>query len=261
MVPPGSGPSAGVAPGNACRPDHRLHLNVAMVSLRFRNLCDVPLGTYTTPPAETSYSSFSAVMTSSPSMTMKDSASWWSVCIGGPALAGTMASTMERFPPVSAALSSHAHHQFDELERFSQVVVGASAEACDRVVEAARGGEHQDPAPRTGLGDAAAHIVAVNHRKVAIEDDDVGVIDRQPVQGDGDPPTPHFAGRWRWPRPPAPALAPPLTSSAASEPSRHAPHLVSIRLPSPRDDPRSGQTLGEYAICLNRHLCTDDTLD
>jgi hypothetical protein len=46
-----------------------------LVSLRFRNLCDVPLGTYTTPPAETSYSSFSAVITSSPSMTMKDSAS------------------------------------------------------------------------------------------------------------------------------------------------------------------------------------------
>jgi len=47
-----------------------------LVSLRLRNLCDVLLGTYTTPPAETSYSSFSAVIAGSPSMTRKGSASW-----------------------------------------------------------------------------------------------------------------------------------------------------------------------------------------
>jgi hypothetical protein len=44
------------------------------------------------------------------------------------------------------------------------------------------GGEHEDPGLGTGFDQRAAHIIPGHDRQVAVEDDDVVVVDRQPLE-------------------------------------------------------------------------------
>ena len=66
--------------------------------------------------------------------------------------------------------------QFVEVEGLAEVVVGAEVEPGDAVAQPARGGEHQDARGGVRGGQPPADLVAVHPREVAVEDDDVVVV-------------------------------------------------------------------------------------
>src|SRR5262249_37901975 len=77
-----------------------------------------------------------------------------------------------------------------EVERFGEIVVGATVEPVDEVVRGGRGGEHEDSAATAGVDDLGADLVAVQTRQVAVEHDHVVVVADRPgeprhtVEGD-----------------------------------------------------------------------------
>lgn len=102
----------------------------------------------------------------------------------------------------AAAQRPDAGHQLRELERLAQVVVGAEVEPGDPVLHGTGGGEHQDPGPGAGGDEPARHVVAVHPRQVAVQDDDVVVVQPQVGEGgvtavhrvDGEPGPPQSGG-------------------------------------------------------------------
>ena len=71
-----------------------------------------------------------------------------------------------------------ARDQLGERERLGQVVVGSEAQARHPVLDPGRRGQHQHPGPPALLDQRLAHPVAVHPGQVAVEHDDVVVVDR-----------------------------------------------------------------------------------
>jgi hypothetical protein len=77
---------------------------------------------------------------------------------------------------------SESEHEFAELERLAEVVVGAELEPGHLVVESVGGGEHQDRHAAAGGDDAFGDLVAGGAGDVAVEDGDVVGVDAQQFQ-------------------------------------------------------------------------------
>ena len=82
--------------------------------------------------------------------------------------------------------------ELHEVEGLGQVVIRAKVETFDPVLYRARGGQHKDAGGRPLGHEQAADLIAMDARQIAVEDDDVVLVDRQvterigAVQGDID---------------------------------------------------------------------------
>ena len=75
-----------------------------------------------------------------------------------------------------------AGDQLAQGKGLGQVVVGAEGEALHAVVECARGGKHEDAGGFLALRQAAADLVAVHARQVAVEENDLVAVDQRLLQ-------------------------------------------------------------------------------
>ena len=80
----------------------------------------------------------------------------------------------------SSALKTE--HEFLELERLREVVVGAELEPGGFVVEPVGSGEHKDRHAAAGGDDAFGDLVAGRSGNVSVEDGDVVGVDAQQLQ-------------------------------------------------------------------------------
>ena len=87
--------------------------------------------------------------------------------------AGDVEYRRHRRPVCPPAERVHSRDQLGERERLGQVVVGAETEAVDPVADARRGRQHDHPSGAARRDDLPAHVVAVHHRQVAVQDHDV----------------------------------------------------------------------------------------
>ena len=78
-----------------------------------------------------------------------------------------------RFASCEAA---NPEHEFVKVEGFGEVVVGAEPESADSVERSVRGGEHEHHDAIVMFDDRCADGVTVEAGKVAVEDDDVVVV-------------------------------------------------------------------------------------
>src|SRR5207253_1236677 len=74
---------------------------------------------------------------------------------------------------------SETEHELSELERLSEVVVGAELEPCGLVVETVGGREHEDRHAAAGGDDAFGDLIAGGSGDVSVEDGDVVGIEAQ----------------------------------------------------------------------------------
>jgi hypothetical protein len=77
---------------------------------------------------------------------------------------------------------SQTEHEFLELERLREVVVGAELEPGGLVVETVGSGEHEDRHAAAGGDDAFGDLVAGGSGNVSVEDGDVVRVDAQQLQ-------------------------------------------------------------------------------
>src|SRR5207248_3582441 len=71
-----------------------------------------------------------------------------------------------------AVEGSEPEHEFSELERLREVVVGAELEPGGLVVETVGGGEHEDRHAAAGGDDAFGDLVAGGPGNISVEDGD-----------------------------------------------------------------------------------------
>ena len=76
----------------------------------------------------------------------------------------------------------HPRDQFLKGKRLGQIVVRAHVQALDAVTDPRRRGQHQDPGVRLAVAQADTHGVAVNARKIAVQDDHVVVVHQALLQ-------------------------------------------------------------------------------